>query len=397
MTDFKKLLKQYWQLGLIAVVAIVLVTVIGAIGGDSRLAGSSYSSAPNGYAHWYQMMTDRGVKINRWRKSFSKLAQSVQYTEGVTLLQVQPQLEELSITNQQQEWVSQGNTLVILGVDAPAAEISFQQDLASSQGKIRIETTRRFNSKINQNKLLKSAERSTIVQDRSGSVIAEFKLADGRIVIATTPYIAANAYQKFQANQNLLAEIATADRQQILVDEYIHGYVDRKRKSAIDPVTGKPSTDDESSDNINTLSYLASTPLIVVFINCLLGMLVLAWQQNRRFGKVAIPKLPEVDNSEAYIQALGGVLRQANSSEFVIQNIGKAEQLSWQQKLGLGKIRLVEPQTLITAWENQTQLPTDDLRSVLQLTAAARRLTPTELMIWLTKIREIDRQLGFRL
>jgi Domain of unknown function (DUF4350) len=389
MTDFKKLLKQYWQLGLLAIVAIVLVTVISAMGGDSRLAGSSYSIAANGYSHWYQMMLDRGIKIHRWQKSFPKLAQSPKYEQGVTLLQIQPQLEELLITNQQQEWVNKGNILVILGVDAPAREISFQTDLESPQGKIRIETTRRFRDNVNRNKSLKDADQETILSDRSGSVITQFKLGQGRIIIATTPYIAANTYQDFQPNNELLTALVTTDSQQVLVDEYIHGYVDRK--------TGDAKADDESSDNNDTLSYLASTPLIIVFVNLLLGILVLAWQQNRRFGKVVIPKSPEVDNSEAYIQALGGVLRQANSSEFVLQNIGKAEQLSWQQKLGLGKERLVESQVLITAWENQIKLPADDLRFVLQLTAEARRTSPAELTIWLTKIREIDRQLGIRL
>ena len=395
MTDFKKLLKQYWQLWLLAIVAVVLVTVISAMGGDARLAGSSYSIAANGYNHWYQMTIDRGVKIQRWRKSFSKLAESPEYDRDTTLLQIQPQLVKLDITNEQQEWISKGNALVILGVDAPARETTFQQDLASPQGKIRIETTRRFGNNINGNKQLKDADRSAILEDRSGSVITQFELAEGRLIIVTTPHLAANAYQDFQPNNDLLTELVTKDRQKVLVDEYIHGYIDRK--PIIDPATGKVKTDDETSDNDDTLSYLASTPLIVVFVNLLLGILVLAWQQNRRFGKVVIPKLPEIDNSEAYIQALGGVLHQANSSEFVLQNIGKAEQLSWQQKLGLGKERLVETQTLITAWENQTQLPTDDLRFVLQLTAAARRTSPAELTTWLTKIREIDRQLGIRL
>lgn len=394
MADFKKLLKQYWQLGLLAIVAIILVTVISAMGGDSKLAGSSYSIAANGYNHWYQMTIDRGIKIQRWQKSFAKLAQSSAYDRDTTLLQVQPQLAELEITNQQQEWVSKGNTLVILGVDAPARETAFQQDLESPQGKIRIETTRRFRTNVNGNKFLKDADRLTILEDRSGSVITQFKLAEGKIIIVTTPHLAANAYQDFQPNNDLLTELVTKDRQQVLVDEYIHGYIDRK--PVIDPATGKVKTDDETSDNDDTLSYLASTPLIVAFINLLLGILVLAWQQNRRFGKVVIPKLPEIDNSEAYIQALAGVLRQANSSEFVLQNIGKAEQLSWQQKLGLGKERLVETQVLITAWENQIKLPTDDLRFVLKLTAAAQRANPAELIVWLTKIREIDRQLGIK-
>ena len=394
MTDFKKLLKQYWQVGLLAIVAIVLVTVISATSGDSKLAGSSYSIAANGYSHWYQMMIDRGINIRHWQRSFSKLNQSSEYDRDTTLLQIQPQLTKLEITNQQQEWVAKGNTLVILGVDAPATEATFQQDLLSPQGKVRIETTRRFRADFNDHKLSTDVDRVVMLQDRSGSVITQFEVAKGRVIIATTPHLAANAYQDFQPNNDLLIELVTKDRQRVLVDEYIHGYIDRQ--PILDANTGEVKSDEQSNNN-DALNYLASTPLVVAFVNLILGLIVLAWQQNRRFGKVVIPKLPEVDNSEAYIQALGGVLRQANSSEFVLQNIGKAEQLCWQQKLGLGKERLVESQILITAWEHQIQLPTDDLRFVLQLMAAAQRINSAELIVWLTKIREIDRQLGIKL
>jgi Domain of unknown function (DUF4350) len=395
MTDFKKLFKQYWQLGLLAVVAIVLLTVISAIGGDGRQVGSSYSLAANGYNAWYQQVLDRGVKIQRWQKSFTQLTAVPTYQAGTTLLQVQPKLEKFEITNQQQQWVRQGNTLIILGVDAPATETNFKTDLASAQGKIRIETTRRFSPNITTKELEQNVLKEVLLSDRSGSVITQFNLDQGRIIIATTPYLAANSYQDFRPNYQLLTEFVTQDRQQILVDEYIHGYIDRERKSVIDPQTGKVKT--EEGNTGDALNYLASTPLIVVLINFGLGLLVLIWQQNRRFGKVVIPKLPEVDNGEAYIQALGGVLRQANSSEFVLQQIGKAEQLTWQQKLGLGKERLVDAQLLITAWEQQTQLPTTDLRFVLQLTAGEQRVSAKELTLWLAKVREIDRQLGIRI
>jgi Domain of unknown function (DUF4350) len=394
MTDFKKLFKQYWQLGLLALVAIVLLTILGAIGGDGRQVGSSYSIAPNGYNAWYQSALDRGTKIQRWQKSFAQLTAVSTYQTATTLVQVQPQLEKFAITNQQQEWVRQGNTLIILGVDSPATETTFQTDLASAQGKIRIETTRRFRPNISTKELESKVLREVLLSDRSGSVITQFNLDKGRIIIATTPYLAANSYQDFRPNYQLLTELATQDRQQVLVDEYIHGYIDRDRKSVIDPKTGKAKTDEGSGDALN---YLVNTPWIVVLLNLGLGLLVLIWQQNRRFGKVVIPKPPTVDNGEAYIQALGGVLRQANSSEFVLQQIGKAEQLSWQQKLGLGKERLVESQVLITAWEQQTQLPATDLRFVLELTTIAQRVSPKELTLWLTKVREIDRQLGIRL
>jgi Domain of unknown function (DUF4350) len=394
MTDFKKLFKQYWQLGLVAAIAIMLLTIVSATGGDVRQVGSSYSIAPNGYNAWYQMMVDRGIKIQRWQKSFPKLTRIFTDRDRITLLQINPKLEQLDLTNRQKEWVRQGNTIIVLGVAAPAGEIPFQSELESPQGKIKIETTRRFRSDTTKIGLPQDTSSETILSDRTGSVITQFKLDKGRIIIATTPHLAANAYQDFQPNYQLLAELVTKDSQQILVDEYIHGYIDRDRKSVIDPNTGKILPDDQTIDVGDAFGYLASTPLIIVFLNLLLGILVLVWQQNRRFGKILIPKSPELDNGEAYIQALGGVLRQANSSEFVLQTIGKAEQLSWQQKLGLGKERLVESQTLITAWEDRVQSPTDDLCFVLQLTAEARRLTPAELTIWLTKIRTIDLQLN---
>jgi hypothetical protein len=380
MTDFKKLLKQNWQLFGLAAIAIGLLTIISAIGGDLRQPGSSYSIAPNGYQAWYQTAIDRGIKIDRWQKSFAQLAKLSQYEEGTTLLQVNPKLERLQLTTLQRQWVSGGNTLAILGITAPAWDIPFRAELASSQGKIEIETTRRFRSQIDNKGLPLDADRNNILSDRSGSVIAQFKLDRGKIIVATTPYLAANTYQDVRANYDLLTELVSQDRQQILVDEYIHGYIDRS--SSTDPNTG------------DVFTYLMKTPLIIFFVNLLLGIIVLVWQQNRRFGKVFIPKLPEIDNSEAYIQALGGVLHQANSSDFVLQNIGRAEQLSWQQKLGLGTVRLVEAPVIITAWEHQTKLPTDDLRFVLQLMTAERRLTPAELTIWLTKIRTIDRQLS---
>lgn len=395
MTDLNKLFKQYWHFILIAAIAIVVITLVSAIGGDVRQPGSSYSMAPNGYSTWYQMMSDRGIKIKRWQKSFPALNNFSDYETGVTLLQVNPQLERLDLTDLQQKWVSQGNTIVMLGVTAPAWEIPFRSNLDSPQGNVKIETTRRFRSSVSIIGRERKADTSSILSDRAGSVISQFSLGKGVVIIVTTPHLAANAYQDIRPNYELLAELVTKDRQQVLVDEYIHGYRDRKSASSVKDGVQRSDAETESEDGSDaTLTYLFRTPLLLVFINSILGMLVLIWQQNRRFGKVTIPKAIEIDNSEAYIQALGGVLRQANSSEFAVHNIGRAEQLAWQQKLGLGKERLVEPQILISAWEERVRLPSDDLRFVLQLMTGARRLTPIELTNWLEKIRKIDRQIA---
>jgi hypothetical protein len=394
MEDFRKLVKKYWKFGLLAIIAIVLLTVFSAMGGDPRQPGSSYSIAANGYSSWYQTMLDRGANIHRWQKPFTQLAKSETYSEGTTLLQVNNKLDRLHLSGNQIDWVARGNTLVVLGVTAPAWEIPFRQDLDSNLGKVRIETTRRFKQKLIDIGLPPSTPLRSILSDKSGQVITQFDLKQGRVIIATTPYLAANAFQDFRPNYQLLTQVVTDDRQQILVDEYIHGYIDRKPKASVKkdaPVDGESIADD--TDKIDVLEYLFKTPFLIAVLNLLLGTIVLIWQQNRRFGKVIIPKLPEIENSEAYIQALGGVLRQANSSDFVVQNIGKTQQLSWQRKLGLGSDRLVTAPILINAWEERTKLPTDDLRYVLQLTTAERRLTPTELSIWLTKLQNVDRLL----
>jgi Domain of unknown function (DUF4350) len=396
MTDFKKLFQKYWLFGLLAAIAMILVTIVSATSGDVRQSGSSYSNAATGYSAWYRMMVDRGIKIHRWQRPFLQLADHSKYGQGTTLLQVQPQLERFAITDLEQKWVSKGNTLIILGVTAPAQETAFRTDLDSSEGAVRIETTRRF-TEIAKSKLPLEGLGTTILRDQKGVVIKAFQLDKGRVILATTPHLAANAYQDFRPNYELLAELVGKDRQEVLVDEYIHGYSNRKSKSAANgqrlPADDSESNNVDDKETGDAFGYLASTPWIVVLLNLILGTIVLLWQQNRRFGKVIIPKLPEVDNSEAYIQALSGVLYQANSSEFVLQNIGRSEQLSWQQKLGLGRTRLVESPLLIAAWENRLKLPADDLRFVLQLATEARRLTPAELTIWLNKVQTIDRQL----
>jgi Domain of unknown function (DUF4350) len=378
MPDFKKLIRQYWQFVFLAVVAIVLFTVVSATGGDPRQPGSTYSIVPNGYGAWYQMMVDRGVRIDRSKQDFSQFVDNPANETGTTLLQVNSKIEELQLDTEQQEWVKQGNTLAILGVAAPAWDIPFESDLASPQGKVRIETTRRFRAERGFGLALNTPS-TDILSDSAGNAITQFELGKGRIIVATTPHLAANAYQDFRPNYELLAKLVTADRQRIVVDEYIHGYRDRKS-------TAKSKTGD-------VFAYLTRTPWIIVLLNLVLGLLVLIWQQNRRFGKIIIPKQPEIENSEAYIRALGGVLQQANSSEFVLQNIGKANQLIWQQKLGLGGDRLVSADTLINAWKTKTQLPTDDLRSVLQLAAGEQRLAPAELNEWLKKVQSIGGKL----
>jgi hypothetical protein len=101
-----------------------------------------------------------------------------------------------------------------------------------------------------------------------------------------------------------------------------------------------------------------------------------------------------VNNSEAYIQALAAVLQKAESSEFVLEVVGKEEQVQLQKALFLGQEQL-DPQSLVNAWMQQTGRPAAELEQVLQMQSQKARIRETELLKWLGKWQQIRRHLPF--
>jgi Domain of unknown function (DUF4350) len=372
MKKWSQWLRRYWQVVIAAIAIVVLLIVVNAPSSNQQLSGSTYSNQPTGYGAWYQMMIDRSTPIERWQNSTKELAKT--YPEGTTLLQINPATKDLNLSTTEKDWIKRGNTLIVLGVDAPPQDIEFSQDLPSAQGQVRIDTTRRLESDSLSSTL---ANITKVVGDQHGNVIATATLGQGQLIVATTPHLAANSYQDWRPNYELLATLATAKQQRLVVDEYLHGYRDPKSSK---------SADQTAPDG---LTYLFQTPLAIALLNLCLVLGMVIWQQNRRFGKVVIPQPPTVENSTAYIQALGGVLRQAHSSNFVVQNIGKVEQLALQQKLGLGSQQLVDRSTLLAAWQAHPQMPTTDLPQVLQLATDQPPLTESELRQWLLQLQAL--------
>jgi hypothetical protein len=327
--------------------------------------------------------------IERWRKPATKVFDK--YPSGTTLLQVNSELAKFSLDPSDQKWIENGNTLVVLGIDAQSNDIEFSKNLTSPQGQVKIETTRRFQVTDAPSSYFKLPTVPTsIVSDDHGAVVWQSLIGKGKLILATTPYLAANAYQDSTTNYELLTAL-TGNQQRIVVDEYLHGYREPRepRKPGDPPKPDDPEGSDREEGDL--MSYFGKTPFLVAFVNICLVLGILVWQQNRRFGAVVIPQPPQVDNSVAYIQALGGILRQAQSSEFVLQNIGKAEQLKLQQLLGLGNKQLVDRQTLLDAWLVQTKLPAADLPVILQL--APGTFTEAELQQWLSKLQAMRDQL----
>ena len=398
--------RQIWLLS-IALATLVLLSLFAAP--SNRLqSGSTYGRSPDGYAAWYALMESRGVTIHRWQKPLKSLFQPTEPktpaietlnpnkparsdlaiatpsplrspltplpspltaastpTAPITLLQISNG-EPLSVSSL--EWVGRGNVLLLLGVGTFVTKAPFESTIASPVGDIRIQTSRRGTDRTTQTNVL--------LKDSFGSIVWQQTVGKGQIISASTPHLAANAYQDARGNFEFLAKLVTAPKLPIWVDEYAHGYKDREVMQ-------------QGSGNL--LGYLAKTPLLLVLIQTIVILSVLIWGQNRRLGPAIDLPIPTIDNSEAYIQAMAGVLRKAESSQFVVDTVCKAEQLAIQKALGLG----AEPlplETLLDAWRQHGQ-PTATLEAALQPTKRPRRLDEADLLKWVEQMQTVRRQI----
>jgi len=353
-----------WLVG-IAIAALIIITLIAAPGTSRHSSGSTYSHAPDGYGAWYTFMQQRGTTIQRWQQPVSNLTT---LTSSATLLRVNSDLSPSPLSGQERNWVEKGNNLVVLGVHESATGADFTTEQDSPAGNVKIETTRRH-------QIEKVAEQ--VMGDRFGAIVWLEKIGKGKVIYATTPDLAANAYQDNLNNYNFLSQLVNQSSS-IYVDEYIHGYKDANVK--------------KSAGEGSLVSYLAKTPWFPAFVQAGVLLLVLIWAQNRRFGQPVALETKVVDNSEAYIQALAGVLQKAESHDFVVDVVGKAEQLQLQLALGLGQVPL-DRTSLVNAHLQQTGDKSTDLDEVLQLQARPRAKTERQLLSWLQKWQRIRQNL----
>ncbi|MCU0537894.1 MAG: DUF4350 domain-containing protein [Hydrococcus sp. Prado102] len=350
----------------IALVAVILITIVAAPNSTQINKGSTYGRAPDGYGAWYAFMSEKGTPVRRWQKTFDKFTEN-----SSTFLRIYPQLTpQLFIVSPSEiDWVEKGNTLVILGAYHFVTEAPFSSEQDSSVGKVKIDTRRR-----------KKESSDKLLGDSFGAIVWSETIGKGKIIYSTTPHLAANAYQDFRSNYEFLAQVVTQEKNPVWVDEYLHGYKD------------KDVIEEEIGGDI--FSYLAKTPLLPILIQSAIALIVIIWTENRRFGKPVTVTASVVENSEAYIQALAGVLQKAKSSEFLVSAIAKEEQRQLQKALGLEET-LLDSQSLVDAWVQQTGQSATELKSLLKASSNNKPMSDVDLLAWIEKWQKI-RQINAR-
>ncbi len=362
-------LKNRWWLGGLAVMAMLLLTLFAAPQ-SSQVSGSTYSRAPDGYAAWYAEVQRQKLPIQRWQRPVSDLWPNLENSPDlppvkqvvqnplkplVTLLRIDGRGRTSDINR---SWLERGNRLVLLGARPAVTNAPFESALESPVGAVKIATSRREQTS------------SALLNDQFGAVVWREQIGQGEIIYAATPHLAANAYQNTLGNFKFLTQLVAESGYPIYIDEFLHGYRDSQ-------------TTQKSTESLP--QYLAKTPLLLIAVQALVLVLISIWGQ-RRIGRPQPLPEPNPNNSQAYIGAMAEVLQKANCGDFVVQTLGKAEQIRLQQSLGLGST-LLEPQTVIDIWMAQGY-PASELNWLKDLAADAKRRWPDRaLRQWLAQIQ----------
>ncbi|MEA5471710.1 DUF4350 domain-containing protein [Spirulina sp. 06S082] len=387
------------KFGAIALFIVILITLFVAPNNSTNQSGSTYNRAPDGYGAWYEFIQnewgqDKNIQIQRWKKS--SLPPQTKDKNPITLVRAYSDLipsqsdssddfKSSFFSDSLKKWIKKGNTIVILGWHQPSSKAVFKTQHSTAFGTIEIETTRRA---IDRKEIL--------LGDDFGAIVWQQKLGQGQAIFTTTPYLAANAYQDSLANYKFLSDIVLHPntktsknktievefREQnnsprnIFVDEYIHGYQDKETR--------------QNGQKDSVLKYFSQTSLLPVFIQGVIILLMVIFALNRRFGKPQKFNLKSLNNSRVYIEALAAVLQKAANHDFVIDVVGKEEQLQLQKKLGLDN-QLLDEKTVIDAWVQQTGKPAKLLEDVMNIKLNSSQIGEIQLLQWLQKWQEIHR------
>ncbi|MFQ3629630.1 MAG: DUF4350 domain-containing protein, partial [Cyanobacteriota bacterium] len=337
-----KLNRRDWIVLSIALAMLLVLSAIAAPSSTRLHTGSTYGRAPDGYGAWFAYMQAQGTPVQRWQRPFEDLldppdsslpeampistnAQGLgndpgagssldnRPAEPMTLVGISPFVEQA--LRPDEAWLRRGNVLVLVGVRSLVTSAPFRSALPTPQGEVLVETTRRQ---------APSPDLKAQLSDGFGLIAWEQSVGTGKVIRVVTPHLAANAYQDEPGNFPFLANLVIEPGHPVWVDEYIHGYRDSQREAA----TGRSPR--------SVWAYLSRTPIALLVAQSLVLLGLAVWAGNRRMGKPLADPPPKLDNSQAYIQALGTVLRKAESTEFVVDTLSKAEQIRLQRSLGLG-------------------------------------------------------------
>ena len=138
------------------------------------------------------------------------------------------------------------------------------------------------------------------VGDSSRAALIEAPFGSGRVVILSDPYIVSNAGISVVDNSRLAINLVSSREGVIAFDEYHHGY---------------------GANNNRFFQYFEGTPVMAIFLQCVIIVALVFFSQSRRFGRA----VPEPESSRLskleYVSAMAELQQRTRAYDLAIENI----------------------------------------------------------------------------
>ena len=356
---------------------------------EDELTGdrSSYRSTPYGTRAFYTLLEESNYDVTRFEKPFTEL----KHGQPGTLIVIappkahNPDEEEFTALNR---WVDDGGLLIIIDreIQVPVGNGTAQTERAESKAPVRPLQPTPFTRDVERVALSEYATRVRVdsrsttyhIGDAQAAILADSQVGEGRVVLLTDQFVVAN--NGISEGDNVILALNLLEERPagpIAFDEYHHGY-------------------GSSSAGGGLMSYFRGTPVPWMLAQAGLIAALVVYSYGRRFGRPIPLKQERRTTNLEFVASMANITRLAQASDLAMENIyGEFRKRLCRFS---GTPQRIENTRLAAVAARRARLDERELSGLLSRCEAIAQGEPVsdpDLLKLVTRIREIEAQLGF--
>jgi len=355
---------------------------------EDELTGdrSSYRATPYGTLAFYTLLEESGYPVGRFEKPFTELKDH----QPETLIVIAPpdaHIPDEDELNALTKWVEDGGRLIVIDreIHVSIGDAALSTEVANSKSGVDPIQPTPLTRGVQRVALSEYATRVKVdsraatyhIADDQAAVLADAPVGKGRVVLLTDPYVVANN-GILQADNVVLALNLLAERSagKIAFDEYHHGY-------------GASTTSE------GLMAYFRGTPVPWMMAQAALIGVLVVWSYGRRFGRPIPLKRERRTTNLEFVSSMANISRLARATDLAMGNIYS----EFRKRLCRfsGVPQNLENEKLAAAAARRGKLDAGELSRLLvrcEEVTRAEQVSESELLKLVTRIREIESQLG---
>ncbi|MGA9767888.1 MAG: DUF4350 domain-containing protein [Blastocatellia bacterium] len=355
---------------------------------EAKADRSSYRTTPYGTHAFYTLLEESGYEATRLEKPYTEIKDRDQIGTLVIIALPDSNNPDEEEFKSLAEWVESGKLLVIIDRSIHIKNFGdANADTGIAPGKFEVRPLQPtiYTRNVERIKASDYATRVRIdsravtyhIGDDQGALLADAKMKEGRVVMLTDPFIVANNGIRL-ADNVIVALNLFADRPagKIAFDEYHHGYGSR-------------------SSGGGMLAYFRGTPVPWMLAQAALIAAFVVYTYGRRFARPVPLKREQRTTNLEFVSSMANIARLASASDLAMQNIYG----EFRKRLcRFGSLPLnADDSRLSAAVARRARLDPNELAELLaraEAVARGEKTTDAELLRLVTRIREIEAQIG---